>query len=417
MWIGKYYRCSGCGEVYHESYSVCPCCKAPCQPLDYPAPNDGLNNHSRSGIVAVEIVKCERMQTAHLFKMIVSDGEIYLPIVSGAPNCRQGIKTVLARVGAKVPDYKTGDLFTVKKSCLRGEFSSGMLLSVRELTYPDGDFSGIVELPDDTRLGLSVDAIFKIKDLATGQIVASPWKNGCKYEMEKEIKSLSVNGGTSNTYQNKDLLAKLILMYCKANGYKEFRMLADRLNASIPGIVDRRFESICKIWNSYAIENGFEKVNGADGNYIARKTIGNNTVLQSKRRTGIIKRCWSDSANKRIAWVEVHSGQANYHGFAYDRSFTKGQRVYLDEIRGLKRVLGKAMGNVAVPQSKEMMGTIERCWRDIANKRIVWVEVKSGQTRYRGFTYDGSFAVGQQIHLNELRGLERGYGSLWLRKP
>ena len=285
MWDGKYYKCSGCGEVYCESYSFCPCCKAPCQPLANPtsnASNDESNKYSRSDIVAVEIVKCEKMPTAHLFKIIVSDGEVYLPIVCGAPNCRQGIKTILARVGAKVPHHKTGDLFIVRKGCLRGEFSSGMLLSVRELAYPHGDFSGIVELPSDTQLGTPVDSIWKIKDLNTGQIVIAPWKE-------------------------------------------------------------------------YAHEKGFTKV-----------SIENENNRQTHTR----------ESSKQIRSLA-------------DKDTAQG--------------------------AKQKMGIVKRSWKDPANKRIVWVEVNSGQARYR-FTYDCSFVVGQQIYLNELRGLERGYGSLWLRK-
>ncbi len=275
MWDGKYYKCSRCGEVYCESYSFCPCCKAPCQPLDNPTFYDGSNKYPRLGIVAVEIVKCEKIPTTHLFKIIVSDGEVYLPIVCGAPNCRQGIKTILARVGAKVPHYKTGDLFIVRKGCLRGEFSSGMLLSVRELAYPHGDMSGIVELPSDTQVGAPLDSIWKIKDLSTGQIVIAPWKESVKGD-------------------------------------------------------------------------------------------GNNRLTHTKE------------SSKPI------------HSLA-DKDTAQG--------------------------AKQKMGIVKRSWKDSANKRIVWVEVNSGQARYRGFTYDCSFVVGQQIYLNELRGLERGYGSLWLRKP
>jgi phenylalanyl-tRNA synthetase beta chain len=71
-----------------------------------------------------------------------------LQIVCGAPNARAGIKVVLAPVGAIIPNGN----FTIKKAKIRDVESSGMMCSYEELLL-DGDSSGIIELPEDAKVG------------------------------------------------------------------------------------------------------------------------------------------------------------------------------------------------------------------------------------------------------------------------
>ena len=87
----------------------------------------------------------------------VTDGKETYQIVCGAPNCRAGIKTALARVGVTL---KNGDqVFTIKKSKIRGIESEGMLCSQQELGLSD-DHEGIMELSDDLREGTTLADIY-----------------------------------------------------------------------------------------------------------------------------------------------------------------------------------------------------------------------------------------------------------------
>lgn len=78
--------------------------------------------------------EADKLQIATVF-----DGECETEVVCGAPNCREGIKTAYARIGAKLGTHK------IKKAKLRGIESAGMLCSEEELgVSPDHD--GIMEL-------------------------------------------------------------------------------------------------------------------------------------------------------------------------------------------------------------------------------------------------------------------------------
>ncbi|MEC7839610.1 MAG: phenylalanine--tRNA ligase subunit beta [Chlamydiota bacterium] len=89
----------------------------------------------------------------------VTDGNEIHHVVCGAPNCRQGIKTALAKVGASLPDDGEKP-FKVKKSKIRGCESSGMLCSWKELKISD-DNDGIIELADDVELGTDLAELYR----------------------------------------------------------------------------------------------------------------------------------------------------------------------------------------------------------------------------------------------------------------
>lgn len=106
--------------------------------------------------VVAEVVTCEDIEGTHLHKTTVTDGTETFQIVCGAPNCRVGIKTALAKIGAVVPNGE----FKIKKSKLRGVESFGMLCSSAELLLPNGNHDGIIEFPSDVVTGAYVrDAV------------------------------------------------------------------------------------------------------------------------------------------------------------------------------------------------------------------------------------------------------------------
>ncbi len=99
--------------------------------------------------VVGEVLACEPIEGTHLHRTMVTDGHETLQVVCGAPNCRTGIKSVLAKIGAVVPDGG----FKIKKGKLRGVESLGMLCSSSELKLPGGNHDGIIELPADVQPG------------------------------------------------------------------------------------------------------------------------------------------------------------------------------------------------------------------------------------------------------------------------
>lgn len=110
---------------------------------------------------SVEVVDCvPHPDSDHLnvCKVKKADGEI-LQVVCGAPNARKGMKAVLAEIGSLIPalDLK------IKKAKVRGVESCGMLCSERELGLGQ-DHEGIIDLPADTELGLSVSELYNLND-------------------------------------------------------------------------------------------------------------------------------------------------------------------------------------------------------------------------------------------------------------
>lgn len=121
---------------------------------------------SFEGVVVGKVVKTERHPDAEkLTVAMVSDGKETVQVVCGAPNCREGLLTAFAKVGAVLTDPE-GKTFKIKKAKLRGVESNGMLCGADELGLP-GDSEGIIELPDDAAVGADLqelygDAIFEI---------------------------------------------------------------------------------------------------------------------------------------------------------------------------------------------------------------------------------------------------------------
>lgn len=94
----------------------------------------------------------------------VSDGVETYQVVCGAPNCRGGIKTALALIGAELSDG--GKPFKVKKSKIRGEESFGMLCSGKELGLSN-EAEGILEFAEHMKVGIDLadlysDVVFDI---------------------------------------------------------------------------------------------------------------------------------------------------------------------------------------------------------------------------------------------------------------
>lgn len=85
----------------------------------------------------------------------VVDNDERVQIVSGSPNMRQGIKVVVAKVGAMMPSG-----LIIWPGALRGVASNGMITSGRELRLPNApQVPGALILPDDfAEVGTPFDA-------------------------------------------------------------------------------------------------------------------------------------------------------------------------------------------------------------------------------------------------------------------
>ena len=126
-----------------------------------------------TGLVVAKIISAEPHPDADKLKVcLVDDGKQQLQIVCGGKNARDGIKVVLATVGAVLP----GD-FKIKPAKLRGKESFGMLCSESELGLAESS-EGILELPADAPLGEDIRHYLKLDD-AIIDIDLTPNRGDC----------------------------------------------------------------------------------------------------------------------------------------------------------------------------------------------------------------------------------------------
>ncbi len=113
-----------------------------------------------SNVVIGEVVECAQHPDAdklRVTKVNVGEAEL-LDIVCGAPNCRQGLRVAVAKVGAILPGN-----FEIKKAKLRGLPSHGMLCSYSELGIAI-EADGIIELPADAPIGIDLRDFLQLND-------------------------------------------------------------------------------------------------------------------------------------------------------------------------------------------------------------------------------------------------------------
>lgn len=116
------------------------------------------------GLVVGEVKTCEQHPNADKLRVTTVDvgGPELLHIVCGAPNCRTGLKVIVATVGTTCHPL-TGEPFKITKSKIRGEVSEGMLCGEDEIGLGTSH-AGIVELPADVAVGTLVKDHFNIQD-------------------------------------------------------------------------------------------------------------------------------------------------------------------------------------------------------------------------------------------------------------
>ncbi|MFI3321439.1 MAG: phenylalanine--tRNA ligase subunit beta [Rikenellaceae bacterium] len=117
-----------------------------------------------AGLVVGEVLTCQKHPDADKLNVTtVEYGEGPVQIVCGAPNCRAGLKVVVATVGTTLYPTGSDDNFKIKKSKIRGVESCGMLCAEDEIGVGT-DHDGIMELCSDAVVGTAVRDYFSIED-------------------------------------------------------------------------------------------------------------------------------------------------------------------------------------------------------------------------------------------------------------
>jgi phenylalanyl-tRNA synthetase beta chain len=123
-----------------------------------------------TGVVVGEVRACAKHPEADKLSVCrVFDGTQEVQVVCGAPNVAAGQKVLFAQVGAKLPSSEAGKGdFVIKKAKLRGVESFGMICAEDEVGLGEGH-DGILVLPAETPVGLSLqeipglcDALFEV---------------------------------------------------------------------------------------------------------------------------------------------------------------------------------------------------------------------------------------------------------------
>jgi phenylalanyl-tRNA synthetase beta chain len=113
-------------------------------------------------VKVVECVKHPDADKLSLCKIDAGKKELIL-VVCGAPNVKAGMLAVWLPPGATVPSTYDKDPFVLEAREIRGQMSSGMLASPRELALGDSH-EGILEIEDDVKPGASFAAACGLDD-------------------------------------------------------------------------------------------------------------------------------------------------------------------------------------------------------------------------------------------------------------
>ncbi|MBR2299549.1 MAG: phenylalanine--tRNA ligase subunit beta [Alphaproteobacteria bacterium] len=108
----------------------------------------------------------------HLHVLTVNTGKEKLQVVCGAPNVKEGLIGIFAPVGTNIPCYNE----VLKVGKIRGVESFGMMCSEKELCVGE-DHTGIIELPQDTKIGLPASEVLNIDPVI--EIAITPNRAEC----------------------------------------------------------------------------------------------------------------------------------------------------------------------------------------------------------------------------------------------
>ncbi|HEX9888959.1 MAG TPA: phenylalanine--tRNA ligase subunit beta [Nitriliruptorales bacterium] len=121
----------------------------------------------------------------------VTDGTEQIELVCGASNFDTGDIVAHAEVGATIPAQGgAGEPFELEARELRGVVSNGMLCSARELQLGD-DHSGIMVLPPDTPLGVSLTQVLPVGEpVIEVAVLADRGDHHCILGLAREVAAI-----------------------------------------------------------------------------------------------------------------------------------------------------------------------------------------------------------------------------------
>ena len=259
----------------------------------------------------------------------VDVGTDVLDIVCGAPNCREGIKVIVAKVGAELP------MITIKSSVIRGEKSNGMLCALNELGIEnkylnETELHGIHELPEDAVVGsdplkylvfddevIDFELTSNRGDLLS--IIGMAYELGAIYK--KEVKDIDVSYNEVSENINDSFELKVETSACPlflAKKVKNLKIgespefIKSRLIAS--GI--RPINNIVDISNYVMLETGqplhFYDADSLGNNIVVRQALDNENLitLDSIERTLSVEDIVIANKNDAIGLAGVMGGHS-----------------------------------------------------------------------------------------------------------
>ncbi|WP_353892651.1 phenylalanine--tRNA ligase subunit beta [Proteinivorax hydrogeniformans] len=140
------------------------------------------------GVIVAEIKKISPHPDADKLSITeVSDGKELYQVVCGAQNIKVGQKVPFATVGTILPGN-----FKIKKSKIRGVESYGMLCAGEELNLDVVFEDGILILPSDTSVGISIEEALDLDDYVF-ELDLTPNRGDClnMVGVAKEIKAIT----------------------------------------------------------------------------------------------------------------------------------------------------------------------------------------------------------------------------------
>lgn len=158
-----------------------------------------------TNLVIGEILTCKpHPDSDHLSVCEVNVKDEVLQIVCGAPNCKAGLKVIVAKAGAILPEIE------IKKGIIRGVESNGMICSLLELgvdgkSLTDYQKAGIEELPEDAPVGDTDVLGYLGLDDEILDIGLTPNRNDClaAFSMAKEAGAVLDKEVTLPDYEGK----------------------------------------------------------------------------------------------------------------------------------------------------------------------------------------------------------------------
>lgn len=115
------------------------------------------------GLVIGEVLTCvphPNSDHLHLTTVDIGTGNEPLKIVCGAPNVAAGQKVVVATIGTKL--YSGDEVFTIKRSKIRGEESHGMICAEDEIGI-GSSHEGIIVLPAEAKTGTPAKKYYNVQ--------------------------------------------------------------------------------------------------------------------------------------------------------------------------------------------------------------------------------------------------------------